>query len=105
MRRAVETSGGTGTGVWKRRGARYDLCVNARARKLLEEIRELPKEDQAFIVEQLEVSLVSKLTQRDIDRAWAEEIAKRARQAAAGKDRGPEARAAVAQARAELRRR
>ena len=77
--------------------------VNARAQKLLEEILELPVEDQAFIAHGVEANLESKLTQEEIDQAWTKELERRVRDVREGKSKGRDAREVMAELREELR--
>ncbi len=55
----------------------YDM--NARTKKLLEEVLELPASDRALIVAELDASLEDEGTPEEIEKAWAEELERRVR--------------------------
>jgi hypothetical protein len=76
--------------------------MNERVKRLTEEIRKLPPEEQAEIFDELLV-----LTYRDpeIDKAWAEEAQRRLERFRSGEEPGIPADEVMAQVRAKLARR
>ena len=51
--------------------------MNARTRKLLEEVLELPASERALLVAELDASLEGEDTPEEVEKAWAEEIERR----------------------------
>jgi putative addiction module component (TIGR02574 family) len=78
----------------------YDM--NARTKKLLEEVLELPASERALIVAELDASLEDEGTPEEIEKAWAEELERRAADVVAGRGDGRDARAVIDELRAEL---
>lgn len=77
--------------------------VNARARQLLDELLQMSAEDRALIAAELEASLEdAEVSPEQIERAWAEEIMRRAREVREGRSRGREGHEVLSEIRAEL---
>ena len=77
--------------------------MNARARQLLDELLQMSAEDRALIAAELEASLEdAEVSPEQIERAWAEEITRRAREVREGRSRGREGHEELSEIRAEL---
>ncbi len=76
--------------------------MNARTKKLLEEVLELPASERALIVAELDASLEDEGTPAEIEKAWAAELERRAADVVAGRGDGRDARAVIDELRAEL---
>lgn len=51
--------------------------MNARARKIIDEALELPEEDRALVIAELQESLEPIESPEEVEAAWTEEIARR----------------------------
>ncbi len=82
------------------------MCVNARAKKLREEVLELPKKARAKLAHDLILSLEDEPleNQEDVDKAWAEEIQRRVRDVVEGRVKLIPMDQAMRQVRASLKR-
>jgi len=77
-------------------------CVNARVRKLLADVLELPREERVELVRDVLTTLGDE--ERDAAAAWGELVRQRADDVLAGRNLGPEARPFLAELRERLRR-
>lgn len=75
--------------------------MNARTRQLLDELLQLAPEDRALIAQELEASLEN-ASPDGVDKAWADEIMRRARAVREGRSQGRDAHEVLAELRAEL---
>jgi putative addiction module component (TIGR02574 family) len=88
---------------WHVARARTTLNVmNARAKKLLDELLTLSVEDRALIAVELEASIEEDASPEEIEKMWAEEIERRVKDVVEGRSRGIPAQEAFAQIRARL---
>lgn len=77
--------------------------MNARARQLLDELLQMPANDRALIARELDASLgggEEGARLEEIEKAWAEEIERRADEVLAGRSRGRPAEEVFADLRA-----
>ena len=79
----------------------YDLRMNARTKKILEEVLEMPRDERAALARDVLVSLGDE--DADATRAWGEVIRRRADDVLAGRNIGPECRPFLADLRERLR--
>jgi hypothetical protein len=78
------------------------ICgVNARTKKILEEVLELPRDERAAIAHDVLASLGDEAG--DASAAWGDVIRRRADDVLAGRDHGPECRPFLADLRVRLR--
>jgi hypothetical protein len=76
--------------------------MTARARQLLDEVLRLSAEDRALIAVELEASLDEGTSPEQIEKLWADEIQRRAREVREGRSRGRDGKEVLAEIRAEL---
>jgi len=88
----------------RHRCVHYLEDMNARARQLLDELLQLSAEDRALIADELDASLEedADASPEDVEKAWAEEIERRADNVLAGGSRGRSADEVFAGIRARL---
>lgn len=79
----------------------YDLPMNARTKKLLEEVLEMPRDERAALARDVLASLGEE--DPDATSAWGEVIRRRADDVLAGRNVGPECRPFLADLRERLR--
>lgn len=75
--------------------------MNERVKRLSEEIRKLPPEEQADLIDEL-IVLTYRTPDPEIDRAWAEEAERRWARYQSGQDTAVESSKAIASIRAKL---
>ncbi len=78
----------------------YDM--NARTKKVIDDAMELSASERALVVAELDASLEDEGTPEEIEKAWAEELERRAADVVAGRGDGRDARAVIDELRAEL---
>ena len=79
--------------------------MNARARQLLDELLHLSAEDRALVAAELNASLDGSdddASPEEVEKAWAEEIMRRAEDVRAGRSQGRDGFEVLAEIRAEL---
>lgn len=77
--------------------------MNARTKKILDEVLELPRDERMALVHDVLVSLDPDGEPPDVAQAWGEEIRRRADDVLAGRALGPECRPHVSLLRERLR--
>jgi putative addiction module component (TIGR02574 family) len=77
---------------------RYISAVNARTKQVLAEALELTPGERALLADELEASLPPE----EIEKAWADELERRAREVLEGRSKGRDANEVIAEIRAEL---
>ncbi len=60
-------------------------CMNARTKKLLEEVLELPASERALLVAEVDASLDGEDAPEEVERAWTAELEKRLDDVVAGR--------------------
>jgi putative addiction module component (TIGR02574 family) len=76
--------------------------MNARTKKILDEAMTLPESERALLVAKLDASLESDGTPEEVEKAWAEELERRAENVMSGRSEGLDPREVIAGIRAEL---
>ena len=76
--------------------------MNARTKKLLEEVLELPASERALLAAELDASLDDQGTTEEIEQAWAAEIERRVADVVTGRSEGRDAHEVIAELRAQL---
>jgi putative addiction module component (TIGR02574 family) len=59
--------------------------MNARTKKLLEEVLELPASERALLVAEVDASLDSEAAPEEVEKAWAAELEKRIEDVVSGR--------------------
>lgn len=87
---------------WPRGETWLMICgMNARTKRILEEVLELPRDERAAIAHDVLASLGDEAG--DASAAWGEVIRRRADDVLSGRDQGPECRPFLADLRGRLR--
>jgi hypothetical protein len=79
--------------------------MNARTKKILEEAMALPESERALLVDELDASLESEDTPKEIAKAWDEVIKRRIDDVVSGRAQTRDMREAIAELRARYARR